>query len=260
MRHKSLRTFIGLIALAGTTLFGTAFILSYLNPGYVESVARHFIQTEVQHRVDASVTRLSNNNLLSRARQITTKNSAEIAEAQRKLAEGLPHKVALVVAEMRNLDCECRNNIEISITNIFEGRITELARLNERLESLIRAKYMQVAESLTREFRIFTGANTIVFALLGLTVLLRKNANLHLVLPAMVLLGAASVVGYLYLFNQNWLHTIIFSDYVGWGYFAYLGVATALLVDIAYNKARIGAQAINSGLHVIGSAITVPLC
>jgi hypothetical protein len=66
---------------------------------------------------------------------------------------------------------------------------------------------------------------------------LRKRAGLQLVLPTVVLLGAAGLAGYLYLFNQDWLHTIIFSEYVGLGYFVYLALAVALLTDVLFNRA-----------------------
>jgi hypothetical protein len=124
----------------------------------------------------------------------------------------------------------------------------------------IRTKYMETAEALTREFRIFTGANAAMFALLGLTTRWRKRAGAQLLLPAAVLIGAAAVVGGLYLFSQNWLHTVVFAEYVGLGYFAYLALAVALLADIAFNRARVTTEIVNAILNVLGSAVTVVPC
>jgi hypothetical protein len=111
-----------------------------------------------------------------------------------------------------------------------------------------------------REFRIFTSANAIVFALLGITALIRRKAGMQLVLPAVVLVGAAVIVAGFYLFNQDWFHTILFNDYVGFGYFAYLGVAVAFLADIAFNHARVTTQLVNGFFSAIGAAFSAVPC
>jgi hypothetical protein len=255
-----MRILILITALVSVTLFGSGFILSYVNPTFVESIARKVIRIEVERRVGERLTALENNKIVKFAERLSGRNAMEIADLKRKMAEGLPQKVAAVAAEMRNVDCECRKAIEKTITGIFEDRVAGLSHLNERLGLLIRTKYMEVAESLTREFRIFTGANTIMFAFLGITAALRRGAGLQLVLPTIVLLGAAGIVGYLYLFNQDWLHAILFGDYVGLGYFTYLGAATACLADIAFNRARVTTRIVNAALNAVGSAITAVPC
>lgn len=255
-----MRTPIFIVSLVGVALFGSAFILSYLNPTFVESIARGVIRMEVEQRVGEKLNVLENSKIVGFAKRVSGQNASEMDELKHKLAEGLPQKVAAVAAEMLNADCECRMAIEKSMTGVFNARIAELSRMNDRLITFIRTKYMEVAESLTREFRIFTGANAIVFALLGVTAAIRKTAGLQLTLPTLVLLGAAAIVGYLYLFQQNWLHTILFGDYVGLGYFGYLGAATACLADIVFNKARITTQIVNTALQVLGSVIRAVPC
>lgn len=255
-----MRTFIGFLSIVGVVLFSSAFILSYTNPILVESIARDAIKKEVERRVGEKLASINNSRLVDLSQRLSSKNTTEINAIKLKLSNELPQKVAAIVADMRDVDCECRKTIAKNIMDSFEARITNLAHLNERLTQLIRTKYMAVAESLTREFRIFTAANTIMFALLGVTVVLRKRANLQLVLPAAVLLGATLIVGYLYVFNQDWLHTILFGDYIGLGYFAYLSLATAGLADIAFNKARITTRIINLALNILGSAVQATPC
>ncbi|EJL86916.1 hypothetical protein PMI15_01255 [Polaromonas sp. CF318] len=255
-----MRVFINIIAFAGLALFGCAFIASYANPGLVEALARDAIRSEVERRVSERIDALDGGRLAEMAKGLSGKNSLELAELKRKLAEGLPQKVAAIAAQMGNIDCECRKAIEKSMTGILERRVADLARVNERLELLIRTQYMGVAESLTREFRIFTGANALVFSLLAFAALLRRRAGLQLVLPTAVLLGAAGLVGYLYLFHQNWLHTILFSDYVGFGYFIYLALAVALLTDIVFNRARVTTRLLNAMFSAVGSTLQAVPC
>lgn len=104
-----------------------------------------------------------------------------------------------------------------------------MSQAQQRLTTLIRSEYMETANQLTREFRIFTGTNAVVFALLIVAVVVRPQARLQLVPVALVLMIAAVVTAYLYLFNQNWLHTLVFSDYVAFAYLGYLGISFAFL-------------------------------
>jgi uncharacterized membrane protein (GlpM family) len=117
-----------------------------------------------------------------------------------------------------------------------------------------------VAASVTREFRIFTGANTLAFATLGLLAMLRRRAGMQLLVPATILLGATLVVGASYVFGQDWLHAIVFGDYIGLAYFAYLGGVAAFFADVALNRARISTELLNGVLHMAGSGLHVVPC
>ena len=70
-------------------------------------------------------------------------------------------------------------------------------------------------------------------------------------LPAVVLLGAAAVTGALYLFNQNWLHTIVYNDYVGMAYLVYLAAVAVALTDIVFNKARVTTRLLNLAFDAV---------
>jgi hypothetical protein len=255
-----MRQLIASLSVLGILLFGSGFVLSFVNPAFVESVAREVIRIEVEHRVGEKTEDLRGTKLAALAERLSGRNAAEIEELKKRLAADLPQKVAGAVAQMRNLDCECRKAIERGMTGILDGRVSDIGRLNERLSVFIRTKYIEVAEALTREFRIFTGANAFVFALLGLTVLVRKRATLQLALPAAVLVVAATVVAVLYLFNQNWLHTVLYGDYVGLWYVAYLGLAIAGLADVVFNRARVTTRVVNRLLDFVGSALQAVPC
>lgn len=119
---------------------------------------------------------------------------------------------------------------------------------------------MQVAGALLREVRIFTAANALVFLLLFATTYARRRAGLQLLLPAVVLAGAAVLVAGLYLFGQDWLHTIVFSDYTGLTYFAYLGAAMLFLADVAFNRARVSTTIVNASFQAAGVALSAAPC
>jgi len=252
-----MRIFVASISILGVLAFGAAFVASYVNPTFVESIGREVVRREVERRVDEKIASLESTRIVSLAEHMLGRNKIDIAKTRQLIESGLPQKIAAVIAEMRNADCPCRNRIERTVVGFFKAHVDELTSIDERLTELIRAKYLDVAAALTREFRIFTGANAIVFALLGLTVLLRKQATVQLILPTIVLLGAAAIVAYLYLFQQDWLHTILFGDYVGLAYFGYLGVAVLFLADIAFNRARVIATLFGG---VAGAVVPVLPC
>lgn len=248
------------IGALGFVFFALAFLASIVSPGFVEQVAKDVIRYEVEKKVHEKVEAIDSPFLSKKAAVFAKTYADDIAQTKRLLAQQLPARIAEVVGEMRNLDCECRKKVEKNIREGFEWRITNAAVAQERLTVLIRSKYMETASQLTREFRIFTGTNAVVFALLLVAVLVKRQAGLHLLPSAFVLLLAAVVTAYLYLFNQNWLHTLVFSDFVGLGYIAYLGGVFALLCDIIFNRARVTVEVLNALLDAAGSAIQVVPC
>ena len=255
-----MRAVIGWISGIGTAVFAAALIVSVVSPITIETLAREALRTEIQKRVGEKIESLDGSKIAELAGRIAQRNAAEMEEIKRSIEDGLPQRIASVVGEMLNASCECRKTIKKSFTNAYTEHLGRLTDINTRLTDLIRAKYAEVATSLLREFRIFTGANALVFALLGVTTLVRKKAGIQLVLPAAVLLGAAVIVGGLYLFEQDWFHTILFNDYVGFGYFAYLALAVAFLADIAFNHARVTTEIVNAFFNAIGSAFTALPC
>ncbi len=257
---NSLRIMLTLLGAIGALIFGTALLTSYLNPALVEQTAKRIIRYEVEKEVREKVESLDTAFLAKKAGRFLQGYAAEIATAKQQLAAGLPQRLAIVIAEMQNLDCECRKKIETSVSDGFIWQIGAAALATDRLNTLIRTKYMETAGKLTREFRIFTGTNALVFGLLALATVIKKRAGYHLVLPAIVLLAAAGLTAWLYLFNQNWLHTLVFNDYVGFAYIGYLGIVFAFLSDILFNHARITTTLINRILDVLGSSVSVVPC
>jgi len=180
--------------------------------------------------------------------------------AEPPIGQDLPREVANVIADMLNADCECRKRLVEHAQRSEVERLSSLAQVHRRLVGLIESAYASVTRSLMREFRIFTASNAVAFVLLGFITLIRPTADLQLVLPALVLVGSVVVTGGLYLFNQNWLHTIVFGDYVGLVYAVYLAGVALLLADVLFNRARVTTRMVNLVLQSVGSAATAIPC
>lgn len=257
---STIRTFLLLFGVIGTLLFSVAFVTSTLSPGYVEELAKDIIRRQVESKVHEKIESLDAKFLSGKAGNLIRSHSEEIAIVKRQLEEKVPERIASVIAEMRNLDCECRSKIESNLRAGFEWQIAMASQANERLTMLIRTKYMETTEKLTQEFRIFTATNALVFALLSIAAFIKRGASIHLLPAALVLVVAASITAYLYIFNQNWLHTIVFSDYTGFTYVAYLSIVFAFFCDILFNRARITSRFLNVTFDIAGSSLQVVPC
>lgn len=255
-----MRCTILLVACLGAVLFGSAFAISFLNPLLIERAAREIVRIEVERRVGEKVEALSNTKIVALAQRALGRTDAEIETARREIAESVPQKVADSIARMLDANCECRKRLAEHLTQANETRVSSLDQIRRHLATLIESSYASVTHNLLREFRIFTASNAVVFALLAVVTLVRPRAALQLALPALVLLGAACLTGGFYLFAQDWLHTILYSDYVGLAYVGYLGAIALSLADAAFNRARILTAMVNFLLNVVGSTVSAVPC
>lgn len=254
------RTTLLVISAVGFLGFGSLFLFSIARPLLVESLAKELIRREMEQQVRERIASLDASPLVRLAQRVVDRNGSAIKDARQKLAEGVPEKVAAIVAQMQDPNCECRKFVQSAATTYLTLDLLSSTAASDQLVRLIRSKYSEVSRSLLREFRIFTAANALVFLLLGTITCVRRAAVLQLLLPAFVLIAAALLTGSLYLFGQDWLHTVLFSDYLGFGYFAYLAAALIFLGDVVLNHARVTTVIVNATFNVIGATIQAVPC
>ena len=248
------------VSLLGVLLFGGAYGLSFLHPPLIERAAREVVRIEIERRVGNKIDSLANSRLVGFAQREFKKTEIDIAMSQKAIRDEVPEKVANVVAAMLNVDCECRKRLVQNAQRAEAERLYSLTQVRERLGDLIESAYASVTHDLLREFRIFTASNALAFGLMGLIAVLRRRATLQLFLTAVVLIGAVALTGSLYLFNQNWLHTVVFGQYVGLAYSAYLVGVALMLADVGFNRARVTTMIVNAVLSALGSVASAVPC
>lgn len=253
------RAIIGL-GIVGAILFGAALILSFASPRLVESAMREVVRIQVERESGRKVDALLDTRIAGVARRMLGGTDEQMRQARERLRAELPAKVANVVADMARPDCECRVRLADAVKVFERQRLQSLLPLRERLAALIESAYSTVAASLLREFRIFTASNAMAFAALGLIAAARPRSGMQLALPAAVMSVAMIVTGGLYLFGQNWLHTIVFNDYVGLAYLGYLFGTALLFGDVLLNRARVTTRVVNGLLHSVGSTASAIPC
>jgi hypothetical protein len=265
MSNPILRTVsLRVIGAVGAAIFLTFFAFTYSVPGWVETFAADYIESKAQERIDASIDAIrppeSENALAQLAKSMYEKNEAQIEQYKLNLRDKVHEQWAAAIASVRDLDCECREKWEDWFEGGFNSNIALLNAANEKVSNFIHSSYMDVATELKRDIRIFTASNAVVFILLLLVSFLKPQAITHLFLPGILLLVSTLICSYFYIFEQNWLLTIIQSSYLGFAYLAWLGVVFLLLCDVVFNRGRVTSGIINSFLHAVGSALTVFPC
>jgi hypothetical protein len=250
-----LRRWILGISLFGTLLFAAVFALTFLNPLLIERAAREIVRIEVEQKTHEKIDALTDGRVVNLARRALHVADSELVQLKQDMERDVPRKVAEVVAGMLKPDCPCRQRVLDFTTRAYDDKIASVTHLRETLVARIESIYGRVTGKLLREVRIFSAANATVFALLGLLTLTRRNETRQLLLPCVVMVGAVLISSAIYLFGQNWLHTIIFGDYVGLAYLLYLALAAALLADVVFNRGRVSQVLTQAVFAVAGGVV-----
>ncbi len=262
---RSLRRIIlGIIGAIGTMIFAFFFALTFHTPEWVEDFAAGFIEREVAERVDAAIDSVrppAGDSALSRAASALYAKNEEKIERYREALRGQVHeRLADAIAQARDLDCECRDKWAQWLKDGTSAQIRLLQKANQGITDFIQSNYARVVADLKRDIRIFTFSNALVFLLILALAIRKPQASLQLFVPGILAAASAVACSYFYIFEQNWLLTILFNDYLGFTYLAYLAVVFALLCDIFLNRARITTEIVNVLLEAVGSAATAVPC
>jgi len=259
-----MRIILRIVGLIGVLIFGASFYFTYGVPGGVEEIAKDFIkeriEEETKEKIDSISLSASESTLGKLAQKMMKGREKEIEELKIKLQERAYEKTATVIAQMRDLSCECRIKYAQRLKENMELRISNLEAMNEKVAGFMKSKYMEVVNKLTQELRIFAGSNLLMFALLLLASFLKPRAVIQLFVPGLLLATSTAICSYFYLFEKNWFFTIIYSDFLGFWYLAYVGSLFLWFCDIIFNRARVTSQVMNMVFSAIGTAAQAVPC
>lgn len=252
------------VSIIGVLLYSAILYLTFSVPDWLESFAASYIESEVSSRIDLAIDRIeptSREGLLGDlARKAFEANQAKIDEVKVSLRNKAHETMARAIAEMRDLDCDCRAKFAARIKEGFEFKLSFLQIANDKIMDTIQGGYVKVVTELRRDIRIFAGSNIAVFLLLLLTTFLKPAARLHVAVPASLLTASTLICSYFYIIEQNWFLTIIHSDYLGFAYLGYLGFVAMFLADILFNHGRVTTQVLNAMFEAFGSALFASPC
>jgi Mg2+ and Co2+ transporter CorA len=127
------RKYLLVLSLLGMGLMGGIFTLSYVAPLELERMAREAVRIEVERQVGEAVDRLSDSKVAALARRELRKTESEIERTENAIRQQIPRKVALVVADMLQADCECRKRLIASVESVAKRRLASLQSVQDNL-------------------------------------------------------------------------------------------------------------------------------
>lgn len=249
---------IRVIGVGGALLFGLVLALASLSPLRVEQAARGFIERQIERQLSAKIGGVQNTldgtRLGRLARTLSARHGEEIGALQAQLGAELKPRIKASVARLQDPQCACRAFLLQSLALSGSLHIPEMDRAAPQLQRIILGEYGAIVGDLLNDLRIFAATNMIAFLALLLLSALKPQHIEPLFVPAMLLCVATIGSSTIYLFGQNWFFTILYADYTGYGYAAWLVLVFGMLCDIALFKARV-ARAIVHGLSSIVSVL-----
>lgn len=248
------------IGFFGFILFGLLFGLTYGLPATVEESAKEFIQKQIAIEVEEKYLQAKESSVAKKALSIANKLGFEKEQIVSGLDNDLPNKIASVIANMCGYDCEKKKAVAASITKSYVKQIANIEVAQYNLGEVIKGKYIKIVESLRFDLRIFLGTNAMMFLVLVLAAFLKSQAVTQLFLPGMLLLTATIISSSIYIFGQDWFYSILYNDYMGFGYVAYLSIIFGFLMDVSFNKAQITSDILNAFFNAVGSSLSCVPC
>ncbi|MBC8036442.1 MAG: hypothetical protein H7X89_04415 [Rhizobiales bacterium] len=246
--------------LVSGSFFAAAFTASFVSEHFISRVAKEVIRHRVQSEIGQKIDDLGATFLVERASRFAQDNAELTALLKSGITRKLAQETTELMARMENWSCECRKAIPGMVQKMITAAVASLDLERANLREFVRSKYLEVEGKLTREFRIFTGTNALASLLILLAAVLKRQAGIHLLPPALLLVIATCLSASIYLFNQDWLRTIVFSDYVGFAYSVYLSILFLWLCDILFNAGRVTTTILNAISDLLGGIFSVSPC
>ena len=255
-----MNTTLRLIGIVGVSLFGLLFLVTFTSPEKIEESSKVFVKSQIEKEVREKQQTIANSTAAEAALIIAGKLGLEKDRIQSSLDDNLPEKIDSILASMCGYDCEKKKLLAQSIATTYLERIKNIQIAERTLSDLVRDKYVEIVGHLKQDLRVFLGSNLAMFLILVMVSFLNPQAMNHLFLPGLLLVFATVISSGIYIFGQDWFYTILYNDYMGFGYLFYIGLIFGFLLDIALNKGRIVTEIINSIANAIGSSISLTPC
>lgn len=251
-----------IMTLIGTTVFASFLLYINLAPKDFDQRTRNFAVSQIEQKIDGRLASAASSPAAERvsefAGRISDRLQSRVDDMRGSLDAGIDVLVADILAAACKLDCERRDEAAGAVREFYENSILRHSMALDRLENLVVGEYDAVMTELRLDLRIFSGSTALAFGLALLLSVFRGRAAAHLV-PISIALTLATVLAVSwYALGQDWVMTVLFSNYWGWTYSVFLGGLSALMIDIAVNKARVTSFVFNSIGNGIGGINFLP--
>lgn len=237
------------LSLIGVIVFGGLLAIVLSSERGFEARAQAFIVHEVEQQYDVALDSMP----FERFKDLF----AEEVEARQRAISDF---IAAAIGAMCRLDCAQRAQLESVMERIYQRHLAALNIGLEKLRATVERRYHDTLNELRRDILIFLSVNLVVMGAALMLALFRAAAARHLLPIAGLLTVSTLIAACWYVFGQNWLWAIIYSDYFGWTYLGSLGLLFLFLADIALNRARATSEVLNVAAELLGSGASWSPC
>jgi hypothetical protein len=109
---------------------------------------------------------------------------------------------------------------------------------SDRVRRWTEERVDRIVARVVRDVQVFAVTNAVMFLLAFLMASAETPARAVTIIAGALVAGATAGT-WLYLFAQSWLHTVLFSDYVGAAYVGWVALIVAAELDVLLNRARV---------------------
>ncbi|HEY3495753.1 MAG TPA: hypothetical protein VGK73_13740 [Polyangiaceae bacterium] len=216
-------------------VFAIAFLVLALAPGLVE---RHARDALVDRIAAATFERYPELEAASWGTALFSGLRSE-AKTLRELRDS-PELEALsaLVSSFCVYECKETKDVGAKLRGALSSYLRGIDGALQRVEDWARGRYHELVGELIRDLRIFAATNAVLCVLAAIAARRetgpeRLRIGISSILAVSVLLGA-----WFYLFAQDWLQTLLFADYVGYAYLAWVAIFASVLADAVFNRGR----------------------
>ncbi len=252
---KGLRLLLLSLSLIGFIVFGGLFGATYAKQDHLEQAAQGFIKHHIKLELTERYPEVTRVDIPDRLKDLQQKYSDEADRIKVMIDAKVDVIIADAISKLCGDNCDRKEARRESFRDLFEHKFERASQASTKITTFIEGKYTETLSELRRDFRVFSGVNSVAFLTVFLALLFKHRARVHLLLPSTLLILSALISIYFYIFQQNWFFTLLHGSYWGFAYAVYMGVIFIFLLDIVVNKGRVTTTILN-GI----SNVSVSLC
>jgi hypothetical protein len=248
------------ISIIGLLSFGGLLLLATLAPAHFEQAARSFVTAEVRAQLGPVLDSKAGQKLKAAYGAWKARGNADPAGSEVDPVPEVAKQLAAIIDGLCHFSCAEKQKLETTIETGLRGTLSRLVAERDKFVTLAKNKYKEIVTKLRRDFIIFAASNVGIFAVLLAATFIGPRAYRALMLPAVLLTISTLISASIYIFGQNWFFTILYDDYVGYGYLAYVMFIFAFFLCVVYVRAGgIVPGPIETGAEVIEACATGPV-
>jgi hypothetical protein len=160
--------------------------------------------------------------------------------------------VTAVLSRMCRHDCQDEETVANALREGIAVRLQPLDRATQRVEDWARGHYRDLADEIIVDLRIFCATNLVLCILAAFAARVRGRDR-AVVFASAILTMTVTLAAWFYLFEQHWLQTVLFADYVGFGYVIWVLLIGGSLFDVAFNEGKVVGAVVNAVGGAIGA-------